>query len=124
MEENQTLFEAIIFPELLKMIKLHSPFMVLRTFTYQKKNFFTISTNMQGNILVDFNLDQYLDESRDKESVNDKNGRSNIGNSNLIISNDISLKNNTPINDEATVTVPNRLKVRRRDILTLLDRSY
>lgn len=59
---------------------------------------------------------QYLDETRFKDGVNDKNGTSNIGNSNLFICNDESLDGNTPVSDDATITVPNSLMVGKRDI--------
>ena len=108
-EHHRTLYEAIIFPELAKGIKFPSPFMSIPTFTYQIKNSFTISTNSFGNCWVEFNLGQYLDESKFKDGINNKNGNSNIGNSNLFICNDDSLDGNVAISSSANITVPNPL---------------
>ena len=116
MEENRTLFEAIIFPELSKGIKFPSSFMGIPTFTYQVKNSFTISTNSKGNCFVEFNLGQYLDESRFKDGVANKNGTSKIGNSNLFVCNDETLDGNTIVSEEATVTVPNKLMIGKSGI--------
>ena len=107
MEENRTLFEAMIFPELSKGIKFPSQFMAIPTFTYHIKNSFTISTNSEGNCFVEFNFGQYLDESRYKDGIISKNWNSNIGNSNLFVCNDESLDGNTIVSEEATITKPN-----------------
>lgn len=108
-EHHRTLYEAMIFPEFAKGIKFPSCFMSIPTFTYQIKNSFTISTNNVGNCWLEFNMGQYLDESRFKDGVNNKNGTSNIGNSNLFVCNDDTLTGNDPINSVATVCVPNNL---------------
>ena len=116
MEENRTLFEAMIFPELSKGIKFPSQFMAIPTFTYQLKNSFTISTNSKGNCFIEFNLGQYLDETRFKDGIVNKNGTSTIGNSNLFVCNDESLDGNTVISEAATVTKPNNLMVGKTNI--------
>lgn len=108
-ENHRTLYEALIFPEISKGIKFPTEFMSIPTFTHQIKNSFTIKTNSQGNAWVEFNFGQYLDESRFKDGVVDKNGTSNIGNSNLFICNDESLNGETNISSDATVCVPNKL---------------
>lgn len=108
-EHHRTLYEAMIFPELAKGIKFPSNFMSIPTFTYQIKNSFTISTNSSGNCWVEFNMGQYLDESRFKDGVNNKNGTSNIGNSNLFVCNDDSLDGNTAVSSAANIVVPNPL---------------
>lgn len=108
-EYHRTLYEAMIFPELSKGIKFPSNFMAIPTFTYQVKNSFTISTNSLGNSWVEFNLGQYLDESRFMDGVEHKNGTSDIGNSNLFICNDDTLDSTNPISSEATVCVPSAI---------------
>lgn len=110
-ENHRTLYEALIFPEISKGIKFPTEFMSIPTFTHQIKNSFVIKTNSQGNAWIEFNFGQYLDESRFKDGVNNKNGNSNIGNSNLFICNDESLDGETPISSNATICVPNKLMV-------------
>ena len=105
-EHHRTLFEAMIYPELSKGIKFPSDFMSIPTFTYQIKNSFVISTNELGNCWVEFNMGQFLDESKFINGTSKKNGTSNTGNSNIFICNHESLDSVNPISSDATVCVP------------------
>jgi hypothetical protein len=83
--------------------------MTIPTFTHQIKNSFVIKTNSLGNAWIEFNFGQYLDESRFKNGTTNKNGNSNIGNSNLFICNDESLDGENRISSNADICVPNKL---------------
>lgn len=109
-EHKRTLFEAMIYPELSKGIKFPSDFMSIPTFTYQIRNSFTISTNESGNCWLEFNMGQFLDESKYKTGQDsNKNGKSEIGNSNIFMSNDNSLDTVTQISSNSSICVPSNV---------------
>jgi hypothetical protein len=118
---NRTLFEAMVFPELAKGVKFPAPFQI-PTYCFQQKNSFTITTNASGNAFVQINFGQFLDASLFKTGiagvgaaganalgyfnttgVDNRNGTSNVANSNVFICNDPSLNGVTNISSVGTV---------------------
>lgn len=61
-ELHRTLFEALLFPEMAKGIKLPAPFQI-PTYCFQQKNSFILQTNSSGCAFVQVNLGQILDNN-------------------------------------------------------------
>jgi len=82
---KRSLFEALVFPEIAKGVKLPSQFQI-PTYVFQQKNSFTVTTNTNGNAYVQVNMGQFLDSSRFKTgAVGSQNGTSTVGNSNVFM---------------------------------------
>lgn len=122
-EIDRTLFEALLYPELSKGIKLPAPFQI-PTYVFQQKNSFTITTNSSGNCFVQINMGQFLDQSMFKTGISgngaagqnnlgyfntmssnnsNQNGTSTVGNSNVFICNDSSLTGTSEVVSDGTV---------------------